>query len=58
MLIVSPTIILIKDQVSYLLVSVSHISFAKSIAKRDYLFELNITVVAFITITIKSNPQI
>ena len=57
-LIVSPTIILIKDQVSYLLVSVSHISFAKSIAKRDYLFELNITVVAFITITIKSNPQI
>lgn len=57
-LIVLPIIALMQDQVGYLFVSVSYVSFANSIAKRNYLLELNITVIAFTAATIESNPQV
>lgn len=57
-LVVSPTIALMEDQVGCLLVPVSHVSFAKSVAKRDYLLGLNITAVALTTATIESEPQV
>lgn len=56
-LVVSPTIALMEDQVGCLLVPVSHVSFAKSVAKRDYLLGLNITAVALTAATIESDPQ-
>lgn len=58
MLVILPTITLIEDQIGCLLVAVSNVSFAKSVAKCNYLFRLNITAVALITTTIKSNPQV
>lgn len=51
-------IALIEDRVGCLLVSILHVSFAKSVAKRDYLFGLNITPVAFTTTTMKSDSQV
>ena len=54
-LVVSLTIVPMKDQVGCLLVPVSHVSFAKLVAKRDYLLGFNITAVALTTATIKSN---
>lgn len=54
-LVVSPTIALIEDQVSCLLVPVSHVSFAKSMAKCDYLFGLNIIAIIFLATTIESS---
>lgn len=55
-LVVSPIIALIEDQVGYLLISISHVSFAKSVAKYNYLLELNLMAIAFTTATIENNP--
>lgn len=57
-LVVLPTIVLMEDQVGCLLIPVSHVSFAKLVAKRDYLLGLNITAVAFTITTIERNPQV
>lgn len=55
-LVVSSIIAFIEDQVNCLLDPVSYISFAKSIAKRNYSLRLNITAVAFTATTIKNDP--
>lgn len=55
-LVVSPIIALLEDQVNCLLDPISHISFAKSMAKRNYLLKLNITAIVFTSATIKNDP--
>ena len=57
-LVVLPTIALMEDLVSCLFISVSHVSFAKSVAKCNYLLGLNIIAVALTATTIESNPQV
>lgn len=44
-----------EEQIDCLFVFISYISFAKSMAKRNYLFGLNIIVLALTAIIIESN---
>lgn len=57
-LVILQIITLIEDQVGCLLIFISYISFIKSVVKHNYLFWLNIIVIAFITETIENNPQV
>lgn len=46
-----------ENQVNYLLVFILYVSFAKLVAKYNYLLRLNITAIAFTIVNIENNSQ-